>query len=130
MLNLTTVTDQHSSQGTEISRQPTKLHTPIGVNLTTVGVNLTIIADQHSSPGTKLGQHTYQTKRIDQYWTQRLFSHGTELSRHTYRTTSTNQCDLTTVGVNLTTADDQHSSPGTKISWHTYQTKHTDRCWT
>ena len=48
---------------------PTKLHTQIGVNLTTVGVNLTIIADQHSSPGTKLDQHTYQTKRTDQCWT-------------------------------------------------------------
>ena len=75
-MNLTTADDQHSSPGTKINIPPkvpksadipTKLHTPIGVNLTTVGVNLTIIADQHSSPGTKLGQHTYQTKRIDQY---------------------------------------------------------------
>ena len=38
--------------------------------------------------------------------------------------------NLTSVGVNLTTIADQHSSPGTKLSRHTYQTKHTDRCWT
>ena len=62
MLNLTTVTDQHSSQGT-------KLQAPTGMNLKTVGLNLTTVADQHSSPGTKLSRHTYQTKRTGQCWT-------------------------------------------------------------
>ena len=55
MLNLKTVTDQHSSQGAEL--QPNKLNAPIGVNLTTV-------ADQFHSK-----KHAYQTKHTDQCWT-------------------------------------------------------------
>ena len=76
MSNLTTVTNQYSSQGTELSRHTyqTKASTgvnltTVGVTLTTVGVNLTTLANQHSSPGTKISWHTYQTKITDRCWT-------------------------------------------------------------
>ena len=59
MLNLTTVTDQHSSQSTKLSRHTyqTIMHQP--------ALNLTTVTNQHSSQGTKLSQqarHTCQTK--------------------------------------------------------------------
>ena len=57
MMNLKTVTDQHSSQGIELSDTPTKLNAPTGVNLMTV-------ADQFHPK-----KHTYQTKHTDRCWT-------------------------------------------------------------
>ena len=96
MLNLTTVTDQHSSQGTELSRhnyQTTstnrcelkdcrcelKDRKPINIPRqvpnsadtptkpnTPTDVNLTTVTDQHSSQGTQLSRHSYQTKCSNQ----------------------------------------------------------------
>ena len=86
MLNLTTVTDQHSSQGTELSRQTyqTKCNnrcerndcswlaflpmyqtqpTPTKLNATTAE-NLTTLVDQFHPK-----KHTYQTKHTDRCWT-------------------------------------------------------------
>ena len=57
MLNLTTVTDQHSSQDTNSADTSTKLNAPTGVNLTTV-------ADQFHPK-----KHTYQTKHTNRSWT-------------------------------------------------------------
>ena len=59
MLNLTTVTDQHSSQSTKLSRHTyqTIMHHSM--------LNLTTVTDQHSSQGTQLSRHTYQTTRIN-----------------------------------------------------------------
>ena len=59
MLHLTTVSDQHSSQGTELSRHTyqTIMHQPM--------LNLTTVTDQHSSQGTELSQYTYQTTRTN-----------------------------------------------------------------
>ena len=57
MLNLTTVIDQHSSQGTNSADTPTKLKAPTGVSLKTV-------ADQFHPK-----KHTYQTKHTDRSWT-------------------------------------------------------------
>ena len=59
MLNLTTVTDQHSSQSTKLSQHTyqTIMHQPM--------LNLTTVTDQHSSQGTELSRHTYQTTRTN-----------------------------------------------------------------
>ena len=56
-MNLKTLTDQHSSQGIELSDTPTELNAPTGVNLMTV-------ADQ-----IRPKKHTYETKHTDWCWT-------------------------------------------------------------
>ena len=57
MLSLTAVNDQHSSQGTELSRHTYQINAPTGENLTT-------LADQFHPK-----KHTYQTKHTDRCWT-------------------------------------------------------------
>ena len=59
MLNLTTVTDQLSSQSTKLSQHTyqTIMHQPM--------LNLTTVTDQLSSQGTELSRHTYQTTRTN-----------------------------------------------------------------
>ena len=106
MLNLTTVTDQHSSQGTELSRQTyqTIMHQPM--------LNLTTVTDQHSSQSTNLSRHTYQTIMHQPMLnlttvTDQHSSQGTELSRHTYQTTCTNRCELNDYRCQL----NKHSRP-------------------
>ena len=61
MLNLTTVTDQHSSQGTQLSRHSYQ------TKRTNPGVNVTIVVDQHPSQSSKLSRHTYQSKRTNRW---------------------------------------------------------------
>ena len=109
-------------------------------------LNLTTAANQHTSQGTKLSRHTYQTTRTNRCEPNSADT-PTKLSTLTnvelndcnrstflprYRTQPTLHAptgvNLKTVGVNLTTVADQHSSPGTKLSRHTYQTKRTHQC--
>ena len=127
MLNLTTVTDQHSSQGTELSQHTyqTIMHQPM--------LNLTTVTDQHSSQGTKLSRHTYQTTRTNQRELNDCRCELTEHSRSTffprYQTQPTHLPNKThRPMLNLTTVPDQHSSQGTKLSRHTYQTTSTNQC--
>ena len=98
MLNLTTVTHQHSSQGTKLSRHiyQTIMHQPM--------LNLTTVTHQHSSQGTELSRHTYQTTRTNLC---ELNDCRCELNDHSRSTF-------------LARYQTQQKN--------TYQTKHTDRC--
>ena len=121
MLKLTTVTDQHSSQGTELSRHIYK----------TTHTNRCELKDcrcEHNDHSRSTFLPRYQTRSTH------LPNAPTNVELNDFPPKGPNSADtstklqaptgvnLTTIGVNLTTAADQHSSPGTKISWHTYQT--------
>ena len=127
MLNLTTVTDQHSSQSIKLSRHTyqTIMHQPM--------LNLTTVTDQHSSQGTKLSRHTYQTtstnrcELIDCRCELNVRSRSTFLAR--YQTQLTHLPNQThRPMLNLTTVTDQHSSQSTKLSRDIYQSKCTNQC--
>ena len=129
-----TVADQHSSQGTKLSRPnylPTKYsnqcerndcswstflpryqtqptHLP-KLNAPT-GVNLTTVADQFHPK-----KHTYQTKHT-------MLNLRTIANQHSFQGIKLNQRPHSPpqTMLNLMTVSDQHSSLGTKLGWHTY----------
>ena len=126
MFNLTTVTDQHSSQGPELSP-----HSYQATHTNRFELNDCRCELNDHSRSTFLPRYQTQPTKLNVPTTVEL----SDCHRSTFLEKVPNSVDtptklqaptsvnLTTLGVDLTTIADQHSLPGTKFSWNTYQTK-------
>ena len=107
MLNLTTVANQHTSQGTKLSRHTyqttcTNRCEPNSVDTPTELSTPTNVEFNDCNWSTFLPRYRTQPTHLPNWMHQPM--------------------------LNLPTVTDQHSSQGTELSQHTYQTKCTSRC--